>query len=207
MKLIKTNDNSYTFYSKEYSENYHSISGALEESLKKFIEPCRIKDGMKILDIGFGLGYNVLMAIHTAKNLKIISLEKDSEILKELSSLDIPDYLKEDFDKVKIVAKKLYFNDSNTEIRVLLGDANETIKELNETFDAVFLDPFSPKKNPELWTLEFFKEIKKRMKQSGVLVTYSCASSVRKNLKDAGFIIKDGPCVGRRAPSTIARVD
>ena len=54
MKLVKTNDNSYTFHSDKYDETYHSTSGALEESLKKFVEPCGIKDGMNILDIGFG---------------------------------------------------------------------------------------------------------------------------------------------------------
>jgi len=61
MKLVKTKDDSYTFYSDEYNEGYHSISGALDEALRKFIEPCKIKNGMKILDVGFGLGYNVLV--------------------------------------------------------------------------------------------------------------------------------------------------
>ncbi len=206
MKLVKTKDNSYTFYSKIYDETYHSVSGALDEALRKFIEPCKIKDRMKILDIGFGLGYNVGMALFKAKNLKIISLEKNKQLLDEIQDVTVPDWFKESYDKVKKCAKNLEYKDKNYEIKILIGDARETIKELNEKFDAVFLDPFSPKKNPELWTKDFFKEIKKRMKKEALLATYSCARLVRKNLKDAGFIVEDGPCVGRRAPSTIARV-
>jgi len=62
----------------------------------------------------------------------------------------------------------------------------------------------TPKKCPELWTFEFFSDIKKVMKKGGVLATYSCARSVRENLIQAGFHVKDGPCVGRWAPSTLA---
>ncbi|PIN80139.1 hypothetical protein COV16_01405 [Candidatus Woesearchaeota archaeon CG10_big_fil_rev_8_21_14_0_10_34_8] len=42
------------------------------------------------------------------------------------------------------------------------------------------------------------------MKEGGVLATYSCARKVRDALKNAGFSVKDEPCVGRRSPSTIA---
>ena len=45
------------------------------------------------------------------------------------------------------------------------------------------------------------------MNKKGILTTYSCARQVRENLKKAGFIVKDGPCVGRRAPATIALKD
>jgi len=42
------------------------------------------------------------------------------------------------------------------------------------------------------------------MRKGGILTTYSCASIIRKNLREAGFLVKDGPVVGRKAPSTIA---
>ena len=89
--------------------------------------------------------------------------------------------------------------------KILIGNATETIKELPTSYyNMVFLDPFSPGKNPELWSLNFFKEIHRVMKPCGVLTTYSCARSVRDNLKEVGFQVKDGPCVHRRGPSTIA---
>ena len=71
MQKIKTRDDSFTLRSEEYDENYHSLSGALEEAEKKYTEPCKIKEGSVILDIGFGLGYNPGMAILKAKKAKI----------------------------------------------------------------------------------------------------------------------------------------
>ena len=209
MKLVRTSDNSYTVYSDKYSENYHSVSGALEESLKKFVEPCKIKDGMSILDIGFGLGYNVGMAMFKAKNLRIISLEKDPYVLKAIPAVKVLYWFQKTYEKIKAVARRLEYNENGTEVNIILGDARETIKKILTTkeenkFDAVFLDPFSPPKNPELWTVEFFKEIKKRMKKNATLATYSCAKIARENLKQAGFEVKDGPIVGRKSPGTLA---
>ena len=88
-------------------------------------------------------------------------------------------------------------------IKLLLGDARETIKQVTEKIDFVFLDPFSPKKCPELWTDEFFKDIYTIMRPGSKLATYSCARIVRDNLTKAGFSVSDGPIVGRRAPGTI----
>ena len=206
MKLVKTKDNSYTIYSEEYSETYHSVSGALEESFKKFIEPCDVKEGMCILDIGFGLGYNVGAAIFKAKKIKIISLEKDAGLLKEIQNIEVPYWFKNAYDIVRKTAEDFKYKDKNIDIRILLGNALETIKIIpeGEIFDAVFLDPFSPKKNPELWTEEFFREIYLRMKTGAVLATYSCAGIVRRNFKKIGFEVKDGPIVGRRSPGTLA---
>ena len=41
---IKTEDNSYTFYSPIYKENFHSIAGAKTEAIEKFIKPSRLKE-------------------------------------------------------------------------------------------------------------------------------------------------------------------
>ena len=82
MKKIITDDGSTTLYSEKYKEYFHTKSGALEESFEKFVKPCKLEPGAKILDICFGLGYNSLAAIHSVKKLKIIALEKDKEVLK-----------------------------------------------------------------------------------------------------------------------------
>lgn len=201
MKSVKTKDNSITFFNEKYQETYHSISGALEESFKKFVEPCKISNGMKILDVCFGLGYNTLAALHTAKNLKIIALENDEEILKEILKMDV------DLPEWKIiqeVAKKKYYKDENYEIELIMGDALETVK-VDEKFDTVFLDPFSPKKCPELWTEKFFKDIFDKMEKGSILATYSCAGIVKRNLRSVGFEVCEGPIVGRKSPGTLAK--
>lgn len=209
MQKIITKDNSITFHNEEYDENYHSVSGALEEAFEKFAKPCKLKNGMKVLDVCFGLGYNSLAAISLA-NVEIIALENNPEILK-IKDITLPiNYkiknkdLEKNYEKIKKAAENLKYEDNQAKIKIILGDARKTVKKLNEKFDVVFLDPFSPKKCPELWTEEFFNDICKLMKKGAVLATYSCARIVRDNLKNAGFVVKDGPCVGRKSPSTLA---
>jgi tRNA U34 5-methylaminomethyl-2-thiouridine-forming methyltransferase MnmC len=202
MKKIKTKDGSFTLFSERYKETYGSMSGALEEAFKKFVEPSNLKDGFRILDVCFGLGYNSLAAINKAKNLKIIALENDKKVLKEIQKIDVNGYEKE-YEIIKKVARDFCYDGEN-EIKLILGDALEKIKKLDGEFDVVFLDPFSPKKCPKLWSLDFLRDIRSKMKKDGVLTTYSCARVVRNNLMKAGFIVRDGPVVGRRGPSTIA---
>ena len=206
MKIIVTKDGSITYHNLKFNETYHSISGAKEESVKKFLEPCieiiQSKKKINVLDICFGLGYNSAALIdyilnnNLDCNINIIGLEIDEEILNK-----IKDNRSSGFDNYKIIqgkkSEKIY-------IEIKLGDARNLIEKLDQKFDIVFLDPFSPKKCPELWTKKFFIDIKKKMNEKGILTTYSCAKIVRENLKSAGFKIKDGPCVGRRGPSTIA---
>jgi chorismate dehydratase len=195
MRKVKTDDGTITLYSEEYDQPFHSKSGALEECEKKYIIPCEVKEGDLILDVGFGLGFNTAAALD--KNANVISLEKDETLFKEIQNLDFP---LDSYQLVKEVAK----GKESDRLKIILGDATETIKQIGEKFDAVFHDPFSPPKNPELWTEEFFKEVKKRMKKGAILATYSCARITRDNLKKAGFKVIDGPVVGRRSPSTLA---
>lgn len=203
MQKIITEDKSITFRNEKYDECYHTKSGAIEESFEKYAKPCKIKNGMKVLDVCFGIGYNSLAAINTA-DVEIIALENDQKILDKIEEVEVSTELKQDYEKIKKAAKDLEYQDDKVKIKIILGDARETIKTINEKFDAVFFDPFSPKKCPELWTEEFFREIAKRMNKGAVLATYSCARVVRDNLKKAGFRIEDGPIIGRRSPSTLA---
>jgi len=210
MQKIITKDSSITFRNDKYGETYHSVSGALEEAFEKFAKPCKLKNRMKVLDICFGLGYNSLAAISLA-NVEIVGLENDKAILEKIQGNEIfknntNNYhnIIDNYNKIKIVAKDLEYRDEKIKIKIKLDDARVSIKELNEKFDVIFLDPFSPKKCPELWTEDFFNDIAKVMKKSSVLATYSCARGVRNNLENVSFIIKDGPCIGRRSPSTLA---
>src|SRR3989339_1195631 len=203
MREIVTKDGSLTFYNESYDEAYHSISGALEEAQKKYIEPCQIQDGMAILDIGFGLGYNVAMAVHSAKHLTIVSLEKDPSVFSLIQSIAVPLWFRPSYALVQKAAAKRSYNDRDYGIRVIEGNAEESIKAVDVRFDAVFLDPFSPKNNPELWAEAFLRDVFARMKPCARLATYSCAGMLRRNLRSAGFEVVDGPIVGRRAPGTV----
>jgi len=108
------------------------------------------------------------------------------------------------YDIIKKTASGLEYKDDNISIKIILDDARISVKKLETKFDAVFFDPFAPKKHPEMWTTEFFQDIRETMKPGSILVTYSYARKVREGLAEAGFDIRDGPIVGRRSPATLA---
>ncbi|MBW2973068.1 hypothetical protein KY346_01605 [Candidatus Woesearchaeota archaeon] len=209
LKQRKTKDSSITLFNEKYQEHYHSTKGAVEESFEKFVKPCRIAELAKtgkicILDVCFGVGYNSAAAVEVALEsnpdceIEIVGLENDPKILDEMKNLDPI------FKYYGII--KGNKSDKRIKIKILLGDARETIKQVTEKVDAVFFDPFSPKVCPEFWTKEFFSDIKKVMKDSAILTTYSCARIVRDNMKAVGFKVEDGPILGRRGPATIAKL-
>jgi tRNA U34 5-methylaminomethyl-2-thiouridine-forming methyltransferase MnmC len=206
------------FFSEKYGEYYKSTTGAEEEAIKKFVEPAMVAEKAKsgkisILDVCFGLGHNSAAAIDVAFNsnpnceITIFGLEYDLGILSEIQeiSLNFKSYglIKELINRKDLQITKKY-GQGLVDMKILVGDAMDTIRAVKLKFDVIFLDPFSPKKCPELWTEEFFNDIKALAKPGAILTTYSCARSVRDNLKKAGFEVKDGPCVSRRGPSTVA---
>ena len=230
-KIIKTADGTETLFNEEYGEAYHSTkAGAYTESIHKFVKPCKIEELAKtkgyinILDVGFGLGYNVAVAIERAiasnlsVKLNIVSIEKDKSVLDKIKSIKIDDRVKDIYqrlltgetlkDKVGDKSFATYqVKDKNFNLTIIFGEGREIIKSLikeNIKFDAVFFDPFSPKANTEMWTVNLFKLIKKLITEEGILATYSASLAVRKGLIEAGFNIGLVEPVGRKSYSTVA---
>ncbi len=214
MKKVLTADKSETFLNEEVNESYHSYTGAVEEAMKKYAEPTKIKElaksgNIKILDCFFGMGYNSAMAISVALEenpnckIEVIGLELDSKIVEKIQEVNpsIP-FFKH---YKKLNPTNLSFTEGNVTVKLVLGDVKETTKLLSDKhFDAVFWDPFSPKTSPEMWSEELFKEMFRVMKSSAILATYSCARLGRENMAKANLVYDDGPLVGRRGPGTVA---
>lgn len=206
MEKIVTGDGSVTFYCKKYKQAYHSDKGAFTEAVQKFVGPCEV-EGMSgdlyVLDICFGLGYNTAALLDAvSKNSSITSIridafENDPEILSLISTITTPF---EHFEEMKEL-----LNGESEKFEMHLGDV---LVELDKVPDGraqiVFFDAFSEPVCPQLWTAEFLSRVFSKMASGGKLTTYSCARKIRDNLRSAGFIVKDGPIVNRRGPSTIA---
>lgn len=196
--MTLSKDGSYTAYSKEYDEHYHSTKdGALNESLLKHVHPAfKIKqnqDTLNILDICFGLGFNTLATIYYHKKnsltckLNIYSPELDSSLVKSLTEFSYPKEFEEFKHIITILVNSGVYSDDNLHVEVFLGDAREYIKKFNDKFDIVYQDAFSPSTNPILWTKEYFADIKKASKEDMVLTTYSTALATRLALYENGF--------------------
>ncbi len=208
--VITTLDGSPTLYSEAYHEHYHSLSGAYEESLYKFVYPSHVLEKaksqpVKVLDICFGLGYNSLSTLEHndhAYPISIWAIEKDRTVIEKASRLSYPfkswnGVVKSLCDDGKVLYK-------NGRIQLIIGDARHCLERIYELFDVVYLDPFSTQKNPELWTYHFFRELKDRLKKDGCIITYSSALPVQSGLLKCGFNVYKTQAVGRRRGGTIA---
>ncbi|WP_461829666.1 tRNA (5-methylaminomethyl-2-thiouridine)(34)-methyltransferase MnmD [Aquifex sp.] len=209
---VPTSDGSLTLINKFYGEPYHSqTAGAVREALYKFIYPSKIlerakeREVVRILDVGFGLGYNIAIALkhiweeNPNVKVEIISLEK--ELRKDIPLL--PEPYREVHELVLSAVPE--YEDERLKIKVLLGDARKEIQKLKGfKADAVFHDAFSPYKNPELWTYDFLKLIKENMDPYGYWVSYSSALCVRKALFLLGFQVGSSRELGRKRKGTVA---
>lgn len=213
-RLVKTDDGSFSIYNSEIDELMHSTSGAYEESLLKHVYPSRIieseKQNLNILDIGFGTGYNALASSFeilkkTDKHISIFSLEYDDTFLPLLEKIKFND--DRDYLYAKIISAYRTGNatDKKFEINLFFGDARKNVKKFPDLFfDAVFHDPFSPFKNPELWSIDFFKELFRITTPETVITTYSSAPQIRRAFLDSGFKIGRSPSVGPKREGTVA---
>ncbi|MDK2858562.1 MAG: uncharacterized protein PWQ89_1681 [Verrucomicrobiota bacterium] len=215
-KPVKTDDGSITFFSKDWKEHYHTRSGARLEAQKKFVEPAGLSrklqtSDLKLLDVCFGLGNNSLAALCAADGAKhrldITALEMDKRIIR--AAAEFFQCLETDPVNWRKVLTELYHNSSfitqQASLSLAIGDARYLIRNLeSESFDIVFHDPFSSQHCPELWTVEFFRELFRAIKPDGVLLTYSSALPVRGAMREAGFQIGETHPGHRMGNGTLA---
>ena len=224
--FVLTDDGSYSINSKEINnkvETLHTSTGAISESFEKFIKPMKFNynEDIAILDICAGIGYNTSAAIADfIKNSENSSLTVDMvEISKATLAcgLLVPSPIKEHDITKKAIENELITQDyatlrietaeipKNIDINVYIEDARKTIQKLDDNaYDAIFLDPFSQNMAPELFSLEFFKEFRRVIKDDGIVATYTSSAPVRAGFIEADFYIGQGPIFGRKQGGTLA---
>ena len=224
--FVLTDDGSYSINSKEINhkiETLHTSTGAISESFEKFIKPMKFnyEEDVAILDICAGLGYNSSAAIEDfMKNSSKSSLTIDMVEISHATlacGLLVPSPIKAHDITKKAIEDELIKQDyatlsletceipENIDINVYIEDARQTVQKLKDnTYDAIFLDPFSQNMAPELFSLEFFKEFRRVIKNDGIVATYTSSAPVRAAFIEADFYIGQGPIFGRKQGGTLA---
>ncbi|WP_462316327.1 MnmC family methyltransferase [Methanobrevibacter sp.] len=223
--FVLTDDGSYSINSKEINhkvETLHTSSGAISESFEKFIRPMKFNydEDIAILDICAGLGYNSSAAIadfmkNSKANLTIDMVEISKATLA--CGLMVPSPIPEHDITKRAIEDELIAQDyatlhlekaeipENIDINVFIEDARQTVQRLEDnTYDAIFLDPFSQNMAPELFSVEFFKQFRRVIKDDGIVATYTSAAPIRAGFIEADFYIGLGPIFGRMQGGTLA---
>ena len=208
LELKISEDGSSTLYRPDLDEHYHSIHGAIQESMHIFInaglKQCKNRP-LHILEIGFGTGLNVLLTMLNTENIPVIyhSIEKfpiGDDIIK---LINFPEILG---DKAKVWFNKIHKVSWNVEHNIALIFTLQKIEAdlldcvLQENFyNLVYFDAFAPEKQPELWDIYIFTKIYNSMQNNGILTTYCAKGSVRRAMQACGFKVErlQGP-LGKR---------
>ena len=228
-EIVVTDDGSRTVFSPEYDQTFHSESGALSESKLVFIENSLVHDRLNagkptsILEIGFGTGLNFCLAANVAikKATPLVYQTIDLNFLprsvfSELgfaSSNETSEgfqWLNACYDRIETLdsGQMMVEKRDPVALHVLHADATDQVWD-EDAYDAVFLDAFSPEKNPELWSVAFFEGLHQALKSQGRLTTYCVKSEIQRRLREAGFAISKtrGPVGGKREVLIAVRQD
>ena len=204
-QILLTEDGSYTVAIPEMNVTYHSVRGALQESVHIYIVsgfqyalPNITNDPISVFEMGFGTGLNALLTLQEAIKLKrkvyYHAVELYPLTMEEATALHQDEQLGTDNLSIQLheaaweedVAINEYFTLRKTKTSLL--DLS-----LNNQFDVIYFDAFAPTDQPELWTEAVFANLYNHLNTHGVLVTYSSKGSVRRAMKAAGFTVEKIP--------------
>ncbi len=214
LRILCTGDGSRTLHSSYYGQTYHSMHGAEHEALHVFLEGTNIAKTLaqqqraSVLEVGFGVGLNFLLTATAAERhgatLHYTGLDRCIPDADTLAALDHGSVAGSCAVAEFLIAWRRHYGPDLPEghyslclendglLELVIGEATQVLLP-EKRYDAIYLDPFDPRRNPELWTLAFFRLLFAATKPGGVLATYSAAGAVRRGLIAAGFIVERCP--------------
>lgn len=216
-------DGRYSVRSEVHQETFHPQVGAQEEARCVYFRPMHLRERLQhstdafcVWDIGLGGAGNALNLIrdHQDLNARMV-LHSFERCLKPLvfALQHAPklDYLHgfESYIEQLIRDQRVIFKVGDLELdwRLHMCDLREGYGQLSmkpRSADAIMYDPYSPAKNPELWSLPAFTRLREALSSPVTLATYSRSTSVRVGLLLAGFFVGRGGEVGEKEETTVA---
>jgi tRNA U34 5-methylaminomethyl-2-thiouridine-forming methyltransferase MnmC len=218
MQIIATSDGSNTLFNESLDETYHSIHGALGESLHVYIVNGlkRVSPNLNvinILEIGFGTGLNALLSIdHQAPNTQIKYYSIEAFPLSEELLNNYYQGFSEKPRSLDALPKMIHAQGMQTinehfEFMLIESKLEDLQIENHDfpSFDLVYFDAFAPSKQPEMWTLKILKKVSDLMSDGGLFVTYCSQGQFKRNLKELGFEIDCPPGPFGKREITVAK--
>jgi tRNA 5-methylaminomethyl-2-thiouridine biosynthesis bifunctional protein len=183
-----------------------------------------------IAETGFGTGLNFLVTLaefenfcHTQQNsnlcLHFISVEKFPLTKADLqSALSHFPELKESCEQLIVQypmgiagCHRLSFFAGRVILDLWLGDVHEVLPKIvcsaSGLINAWYLDGFAPSKNPEMWTELLFEQMARLAAANCTFATFTAAGSVKRGLKNAGFVVNKRPGHGRKRDMLAGTID
>ena len=186
-------DGSFSLWSPEVGEGFHGSEGALLEARQKFVRPAgleRFAPGRRltVLELAVGTGTNTaaLLEAAAARGLELNWWGLELDPTPQALALADAGF------RAQWPAPLLQRLEGLLQGPSLLwGDARRRLPELLPALagrcDLVLHDAFSPRRCPELWSVELLGQLAALLAPQGRLLTYCSAAAVRQGLRLAGL--------------------
>ncbi|MBL0741548.1 tRNA (5-methylaminomethyl-2-thiouridine)(34)-methyltransferase MnmD [Chryseolinea lacunae] len=196
LKLITTADGSHSLLNEELNETYHSVHGALQESVHVFIAHGLVhrlstphETPLAIFEVGFGTGLNALLTLDFAEQhsqaISYTSIEAfpvTADVWQTLNYAATP----EQKVRFEMLHHAPWETAQNLTPHFALTKLQTTLQNVSlppASFDVIYFDAFAPNKQPELWTFDMLQKAARLLKPDGVFVTYCAKGQLKRDLK------------------------
>ena len=205
-----------TPYSPRFGDRYHSENGGLDQARRVFLHGCGLPEAWagqsqwRILETGFGFGLNFLVTwaawradpqrptlLHFVSTeawpVSAADLLRATSVHPELAPL--AEALHRQWWGLLPGVHRLRFDEGRVLLTLYVGDTQAMLRQQNLTVDSIYLDGFSPQRNPESWDLHTLKAVARCCRRGARLATWTIARAVRDALAQCGFVVSRVPGV------------
>ena len=211
-ELVQLRNGSFSLRSAQYGETLHPGVGPSIEGESLYVEQLRLRERISqepliIWDVGLGAAANAIAVLRSLSGpVRLISFDNTLEPMEfALSVSNRLNYLHGYEDHVRKLVAHRRVEYGQVRWDAIMGDFPELIKtESLPPPHAILYDPFSPAKNPEMWTQPLFTNLRAVLSRPCALATYSRSTMARTALLLAGFFVGRGLATGKKEETTIA---
>jgi queuine tRNA-ribosyltransferase len=221
-EVVATRSGARAMLDRRTGEVMHPLSGPIEEPRSLYLQPSRLEqrlgagepEPLVLLDVGLGAGSNAASAWAlsearaSGRELRIVSFDRTLAALElALSPEHAPAF--GFYGPTRAACSRLLEDGraegTRTAWRMSLGELPSTLlTEPPAAADVVYWDPFSPRANPELWSVAAFTALRRSCREGATVHTYSGATATRTALLLAGFAVGFGEVLSSGRQTTVA---
>lgn len=225
-ELVRLRDGAFSVRSLAHAETMHPGLGPVAEARALYVEQLRLLERLRghqgefvVWDVGLGAAANVLTVLEALRPLglavRVLSFDETLAPLRfafgQRAALGYLDGHEQAIEQLlEHQGTRFVWGQGRVDWQVQLGDFPTVLANADATAFAkphvVLFDPWSPAKNPAMWTAALFARLYGLLDPGRpcVMPTYSRSTLLRVALLLAGFWVGTGRAAGRKEETTVA---